>query len=165
MLQLTLALSPLVCLAAASVIQSDPYVLLKPSNERTSLKPTPHTFSSVVKLDEGVFTGTTSGNVTAFLGIPYVHPPARFARAEPISWYTGVYNASAYGPICYQQQFNVNITQDIPEATRQFFDAMLGSTPSGLQSEDCKFLVRLRLTEDSGMCLRFVNQRYQACGC
>ncbi|KAL9934217.1 hypothetical protein V8E36_006673 [Tilletia maclaganii] len=63
-----------------------------------------HADAPVVKLPQGTITGrtnTTSG-VEAFLGIPYVKPPVRFARPEPVPNGYGDVNATSFGPACSQ---------------------------------------------------------------
>ncbi|EGN93872.1 hypothetical protein SERLA73DRAFT_78246 [Serpula lacrymans var. lacrymans S7.3] len=89
-----------------------------------------------VKLDAAIFTGTTNGSVSAFLGIPYVQPPVgdlRFHLPQAIPAYNGTYNASAYGPSCPQQTFKVpgNLTAET--------EAILASlvADGSPQSEDC----------------------------
>ncbi|KDQ26029.1 hypothetical protein PLEOSDRAFT_46151 [Pleurotus ostreatus PC15] len=67
---------------------------------------TPLPRANSVTLDSATFTGTTSGRVTKFLGIPYAQPPTgdrRFRLPEPIPPYTGTVRATAFGPACPQQ--------------------------------------------------------------
>ncbi|KAF4589932.1 hypothetical protein EYR40_009681 [Pleurotus pulmonarius] len=71
---------------------------------QTAATPLPRANS--VTLDSATFTGTTSGRVTKFLGIPYAQPPTgdrRFRLPEPIPPYTGTVRATAFGPACPQQ--------------------------------------------------------------
>ncbi|KAF4576970.1 hypothetical protein EYR36_004954 [Pleurotus pulmonarius] len=65
-----------------------------------------------VTLDSATFTGTTSGRVTKFLGIPYAQPPTgdrRFRLPEPISPYTGTVRATAFGPSCPQHKVRLTL--------------------------------------------------------
>ncbi|PAV18601.1 sterol esterase from carbohydrate esterase family CE10 [Pyrrhoderma noxium] len=56
-------------------------------------------------LDYGTFQGTSTGNLTLFLGMPFARAPVdelRFAPPQPPLSLEGVQNASAYGPACPQ---------------------------------------------------------------
>ncbi|KAK0185686.1 carotenoid ester lipase precursor [Armillaria mellea] len=70
-----------------------------------------------VTLDSATFTGTTSGTVSKFLGIPFAQPPTgdrRFRLPETHPAYNGSYDASAYGPSCPQQAVKLPILTGIP---------------------------------------------------
>ncbi|CAD6887433.1 unnamed protein product [Tilletia controversa] len=60
----------------------------------------------VVKISQGTITGftntSTSVPVEAFLGIPYVLPPVRFARAKPVPAGYGDVDAGRFGVACTQ---------------------------------------------------------------
>ncbi|KAK0487104.1 carotenoid ester lipase precursor [Armillaria novae-zelandiae] len=65
-----------------------------------------------VTLDSATFTGTTSGSVSKFLGIPFAQPPTgdrRFRLPEAHPAYNGTYDASAFGPSCPQQAVKLPI--------------------------------------------------------
>ncbi|KAF4589937.1 hypothetical protein EYR38_009232 [Pleurotus pulmonarius] len=71
---------------------------------QTAATPLPRANSVI--LDFATFTGTTSGRVTKFLGIPYAQSPTgdrRFRLPQPIPPYTGTVQATSFGPACPQQ--------------------------------------------------------------
>ncbi|EGO19246.1 hypothetical protein SERLADRAFT_411755 [Serpula lacrymans var. lacrymans S7.9] len=74
-----------------------------------------------VKLDHAIFTGTTNGSVSAFLGIPYTQPP-------------GTYDASVYGLICPQQTTRIPFGNLTAETEAILASVLLNASP---QSEDC----------------------------
>ncbi|KAI0059496.1 carotenoid ester lipase precursor [Artomyces pyxidatus] len=93
-----------------------------------------------VQLDEGTFIGNLSGNVSQFLGIPFAQPPVgnlRFQLPQPNAPYTGIHNATDYGPSCIQQ----NTTQPIPSGldplALQFLELEASDLQANDQSEDC----------------------------
>ncbi|OBZ75691.1 Lipase 1 [Grifola frondosa] len=101
----------------------------------------PSTNGPTVSLDDGTFLGTTVGNTTKFLGIPYAQAPTgdlRFNLPMAVEPYTGSNNVMAFGPSCPQQ---FDVTAKIPERAsdypmlNQVVDAMF--QVSGLASEDC----------------------------
>ncbi|KZV64181.1 carotenoid ester lipase precursor [Peniophora sp. CONT] len=66
--------------------------------------------SPTVTLDDGTFTGVTSGKVNKWLGIPFAKPPVgnlRFNLPEPVDPYTGTQSVTAYGPACPQQSVDL----------------------------------------------------------
>ncbi|EGN93858.1 hypothetical protein SERLA73DRAFT_126278 [Serpula lacrymans var. lacrymans S7.3] len=98
--------------------------------------PVPQSSPPSVTLDDAIFTGTTNGSVSAFLGIPYVQPPVgdlRFHLPQAISPYNGTYNASAYGPSCPQQ--TVTVPGNLTAETEAILTAL--AADGGAQSEDC----------------------------
>ncbi|KAI0265655.1 carotenoid ester lipase precursor [Gloeopeniophorella convolvens] len=71
----------------------------------SSSPPLPNLPNSV-RLDNGLFVGNQTGNVTEFLGIPFAQPPVgnlRFQLPQPNLPYQGVHNATQFGPACIQQ--------------------------------------------------------------
>ena len=70
--------------------------------EENESTPTVHTTLGVVS---GVVLDAYNLNVSAYLGIPYAAPPIgdlRFAKPQPANPWTGVFDASDYGPDCPQ---------------------------------------------------------------
>ena len=70
-------------------------------NEGTTIV---HTTLGVVS---GVVLDADNRNVSAYLGIPYAAPPIgdlRFAKPQPADPWTGIFDASDYGPDCPQPQ-------------------------------------------------------------
>ncbi|SJL07135.1 related to Lipase 4 [Armillaria ostoyae] len=70
-----------------------------------------------VTLDSATFTGTNSGAVSKFLGIPFAQPPTgdrRFRLPETHPAYNGSYDASAFGPSCPQQAVKLPILTGLP---------------------------------------------------
>lgn len=83
----------------------------------------------VVELSYGSFVGSSSGDLTSFLGMPFAAPPfvkpvlfvsnfrdilyrvgnLRFAPPEPPLKFNGVRNASAYGAACAQQSKSLQV--------------------------------------------------------
>ncbi|KAI0027938.1 carotenoid ester lipase precursor [Vararia minispora EC-137] len=93
-----------------------------------------------IVLDAGVFTGTTSGSVDRFLGMPFALPPVgdlRFRLPQPSAPYVGTYNATAFGPDCIcQAMVFENRPSNLDPAAAAFIDAQ--SHPSTYpMSEDC----------------------------
>ncbi|KAK0185658.1 carotenoid ester lipase precursor [Armillaria mellea] len=69
-----------------------------------------------VTLDSATFTGTTSGVVSKFLGIPFAQPPTgdlRFRLPQTLPAYNGSYDASDFGPSCPQQAIRLPILTGI----------------------------------------------------
>ncbi|TFY53116.1 hypothetical protein EVG20_g10257 [Dentipellis fragilis] len=94
--------------------------------------------SPVVKLDNGSFTGRTSGDVNLFLGIPFARPPVgnlRFSLPVPHEPYTGTYDATAYGSVCPQQDSNISFPALPPETLAAVAGISLGLTTP--ENEDC----------------------------
>jgi para-nitrobenzyl esterase len=64
--------------------------------------------SDVVKIDTGKLKGVTTDGVVSFKGIPFAAPPVgdlRWRPPQPAAPWTGVREASAYGPDCMQLPF------------------------------------------------------------
>ncbi|KZT67296.1 sterol esterase [Daedalea quercina L-15889] len=87
--------------------------------------------SPTVTLDYGSYKGTTSGNITSFLGMNYAQPPVgslRFAAPQEPSSFSGVVDATAYGAACPQQ--DIVLPELLPK------NVTIASS-GGLVSEDC----------------------------
>ncbi|PBK67236.1 alpha/beta-hydrolase [Armillaria solidipes] len=92
-----------------------------------------------VTLDSATFTGTNSGAVSKFLGIPFAQPPTgdrRFRLPETHPAYNGSYDASAFGPSCPQQAVKLPILTGLPAEAADYlvnsiYDAVLPD------NEDC----------------------------
>ncbi|MFA4876540.1 MAG: carboxylesterase/lipase family protein [Methanoregula sp.] len=81
----------------------------------------------IVKTGTGPVLGTTENGITVYRGIPYAAPPVgdlRWRPPAPVQPWTGVRNATGYGPICPQ------VITDDPTP---------GSPPQPM-SEDCLFV-------------------------
>jgi len=79
----------------------------------------------VVRIDGGVIRGASAAGGNSFLGLPYAAPPTghlRWRPPQPAAAWTGVRDATQFGPSCPQAQ------KDNP-----FF-------PPGAISEDCLYL-------------------------
>ncbi|KAL4946948.1 Six-hairpin glycosidase-like protein [Aspergillus filifer] len=87
-------------------------------------------------IDSGAIVGTTTQvavpsvtvTVNRYLGIPFTEKPERLRLPEPVSPWSDVFDASQYGPACYQQ---------ISEETAIIYQGVgLGVVPND-ESEDC----------------------------
>lgn len=66
--------------------------------------------AEIIEIDNGLVEGTTLSSrlgrtFHAFMAIPYAEPPTgnlRFQAPVPVTSWTGVLNATSYGPMCYQ---------------------------------------------------------------
>ncbi|KAG7088902.1 hypothetical protein E1B28_012847 [Marasmius oreades] len=70
-----------------------------------------------VKLDSATVTGTSSGRVSSFLGIPFAKPPIgdrRFRLPESIDPYSTSFSAISMGPACPQQSMKLPILTGLP---------------------------------------------------
>src|SRR5579871_4673593 len=77
----------------------------------------------IVRIDDGLVRGASAAGVDSFLGIPYAAPPTgdlRWRPPRPAAGWTGVRDATAFGPSC-------------PQAPSPF-------APPGPFSEDCLYL-------------------------
>jgi len=77
----------------------------------------------VVTTSDGTVRGATAGTVNEFLGLPYAAPPTgnlRWRAPQPAAAWTGVRDATTFGPSC-------------PQAPSPF-------APPGQFSEDCLYL-------------------------
>ncbi|KAI0084373.1 carotenoid ester lipase precursor [Irpex rosettiformis] len=90
-----------------------------------------------VQLDQGVFTGINNGTTNRFLGIPFAKPPTgdlRFRLPVANDPYTGVVNATAFGPACPQQTLQYTIPDNLAPEAKAVLAATSGSLPD---AEDC----------------------------
>lgn len=69
----------------------------------------------------------------------------RFALPQPVGAYTGVVNASAYGPACPQQTGTALNTTYLPMET---LDILALLPPSVVGEEDCKVLLNVLWIEN-----------------
>ncbi|KAI0060931.1 carotenoid ester lipase precursor [Artomyces pyxidatus] len=102
----------------------------------------PHVSAPTVQLDKAIFTGSSTGNVSRFLGIPYAQPPVgnlRFQRPLMHLPYSGHYNVTAFGPSCIQQTDSVTIPYNISPSALEVIEAVFGSYSTGPDNydEDC----------------------------
>jgi para-nitrobenzyl esterase len=76
--------------------------------------------AETVRVAQGTLHGQTAGAVTSFKGVPFAAPPVGDLRwrppAQPASW-TGVREATAYGPACMQMR-------NVPPGTSQSEDCL-----------------------------------------
>ncbi len=59
----------------------------------------------LVRTDSGWLNGTLDGSAALFAGVPYAAPPVgnlRWRPPQPVTKWTGVQNATAFGPACPQ---------------------------------------------------------------
>ncbi|KAL4784382.1 Carboxylesterase [Aspergillus varians] len=85
-------------------------------------------------IDSGAIIGTattlpsSTATVNQYLGIPFAEKPSRFRPPQPVKAWSDLYDASKWGPSCFQQ---------IPEDIQLMYDLMgVGDAPAG-ESEDC----------------------------
>ncbi|EIW81539.1 alpha beta-hydrolase [Coniophora puteana RWD-64-598 SS2] len=93
----------------------------------------------VVQLDDTTVTGIANGTVNQFLGIPFAQPPVgslRFQLPRPLPSYNESFPATAYGPVCPQQAFNLTIPSDLPAETQEVLEVMNSGSTRTI-SEDC----------------------------
>lgn len=76
----------------------------------------PANASDTVKVAQGALHGATAGAVTSFKGVPFAAPPVGDLRwrppQAPAAW-TGVRDATAYGPMCMQMR---QVTPDVKQS-------------------------------------------------
>ncbi|KAI0060454.1 carotenoid ester lipase precursor [Artomyces pyxidatus] len=93
-----------------------------------------------IHLDEGLFIGNASGNVSKFLGIPFTLPPVgdlRFRLPVPNHPYKGVHNATAYGSSCIQQSNTLPVPTGLSPGGLAFLQNDLVPSPLTPDDEDC----------------------------
>ena len=121
--------------------------------------------SPAVQLDNGTFVGTSDGSVDKFLGIPFAKPPyvhvffrllfqvsladelfllysvgdLRLRLPVASDAYSGIYNASAFGPACPQLNSSALLNISVlPPETLLFLVENTTVAPVGDGEEDCK---------------------------
>ena len=73
--------------------------------------------SVVVRIDTGDVGGVAANGVEAFLGIPYAAPPVgelRWRAPQPVTPWSGVRRAAAYGNDCSQAPNDIEKIQTTP---------------------------------------------------
>ncbi|KAG7088897.1 hypothetical protein E1B28_012842 [Marasmius oreades] len=92
-----------------------------------------------VKLDSATVTGTSSGSVSRFLGIPFAKPPTgdgRFRLPESIDPYSTSFSATSMGPACPQQSVKLPDLTGLPADAADFVtNSIYGATFP--DDEDC----------------------------
>ncbi|KAF9041954.1 carotenoid ester lipase precursor [Hymenopellis radicata] len=91
----------------------------------------------VVKLDHAIVTGTANGTIHQFLGIPFAEAPTgdlRFRLPQAVDAYTGILNATTFGPACPQQSGMSPNTDGLPAEAAAIFSSFNPPFPS---DEDC----------------------------
>ncbi|MET8352930.1 MULTISPECIES: carboxylesterase/lipase family protein [unclassified Micromonospora] len=76
--------------------------------------------TSVVETTKGAVRGRSTGGVSAFLGIPYAAPPLgpnRLRAPQPVQPWTGVRDATAYGPTVPKSDYPAPVVPLLPEVT------------------------------------------------
>lgn len=104
--------------------------------------PTSKRANPTIQLDEGTFTGTTTGTIDKFLGIPFAQPPTgdlRFRLPQSVDAYTGTFDATAMAPSCPQQDLTLPISNVL---TQEAVDALLNTVYGVIfpDSEDCLYI-------------------------
>ncbi|KAF9453335.1 alpha/beta-hydrolase [Macrolepiota fuliginosa MF-IS2] len=95
--------------------------------------------ASTVQLDGVTVTGKSVSSVQQFLGIPFAQPPVgdlRFRLPQPVPAYNQSFSATAFGPACPQQKFELPVLQGLPQ---EIADDLVNGVFSALfpSSEDC----------------------------
>ena len=92
--------------------------------------------ASIVSLDTGAVVGTNTDDTHSFKGIPFASPPVgklRWRAPQPAASWSGVRQATAYGPDCPQ----------LPPGGKV-------AAPNGHSAEDCLYLNVWRPAESRG---------------
>lgn len=64
--------------------------------------------ASIVKVTGGKIRGSMQNGIYQYLGVPYAQAKERFVKAEPVTPWKGVRDATHYGPIAPQYLFGTN---------------------------------------------------------
>ncbi len=81
-----------------------------------SLAAAPAVAADTAKVAQGQLKGATAGEVVSFKGIPFAQPPVgdlRWRPPQPAKAWTGVRDATAYGPQCMQMR---QVTPDVKQS-------------------------------------------------
>ena len=92
----SLAAIVIACVALTAFVNAEP----SPTMSRPSTAPGP-----VVDAPAGAVRGAAEGDLRVFRGIPYAQPPVgplRWQPPVPLARWTGVREATEFGPACYQ---------------------------------------------------------------
>ena len=79
-----------------------------------------HETMPIVETAAGSLRGRRTGEVSAFLGIPYAAPPfgaSRLRAPQPARPWTGVRDATAYGPTVPKSEYPAPVVPLLPEVT------------------------------------------------
>ena len=90
-------------LLAVPVISAAAALLSSGTGAVASLAPA--SVGPVIRVDGGLVRGTAGAGVSSFLGLPYAAPPTgnlRWRPPQPAAGWTGVKDATAFGPSCPQ---------------------------------------------------------------
>jgi len=94
-------LRPLTAIVAAGLALATPVnATPKTSMSHATLAPGPQ-----VNAPAGAVRGTTDGSIRVFKGIPFAQPPVgplRWKPPVPLPRWSGVREATEFGPACYQ---------------------------------------------------------------
>ncbi|KAH8426339.1 carboxylesterase/lipase family protein [Aspergillus melleus] len=85
-------------------------------------------------IDSGAIVGTATSLpsstvvVRQYLGIPFAAPPVRFSPPKPVAPWSGMRNATTWGPVCIQM---------MNQASKDYYDLVGIGDALGGESEDC----------------------------
>ena len=125
--------------------------------------PTIRTPNPAITLDRGTFIGIAANGVNEFRGIPFAQPPfvvqflvllywpleleraftnsvgdLRFRHPQALGPYDGIYNATAFGLACPQQEATFPIPNGLPDATLAYLKLLNGNGTEIQDGEDCE---------------------------
>jgi para-nitrobenzyl esterase len=90
--------------------------------------------ADTAKVAQGQLKGATAGQVTAFKAIPFAAPPVgdlRWRPPQPAKGWSGVRDASAYGPMCWQMRATPNGTNQSEDCLTLNVWTPVGFKPGG----------------------------------